>query len=140
MTFRRLLGMLLLAACAQKDPVVHTIDRITEAAEDRDAAEVASLLSSRYTGQNGGRSEVERELRRYFFGYRSIDITVRELRTESSATGGSATFRVDFAGLPKQAGGFDQYLPRSATYRFAVDLVPEEGQWKISSAQWERER
>ena len=134
---RRLAAVLLVfAACAEQDPVVRTIDRAVEAAEDRDAAEVASLLSSQYPG----RAEVERELRRYLFGYQAIDITVRELESESTADGGWATFRVDFTGTPKQAAGLDQFLPRSATYRFALDFVTEGGAQKIARAQWERER
>ena len=127
---------LILIACAEKDPVVRTINRVVEAAEDRDAAEVVESLASTYPG----RAEVERELRRYFFGYSHIDITVRDLQSESTATGGSATFRVDFTGTPKQAAGLDQFLPRSATYLFALDFVTESGEWRISKAQWERER
>ena len=128
--------MLLLAACADKDPVVRTIDHVVAAAEDRDAAEIVESLASTYAG----RAEVERELRRYLFGYNSIDVTVRELKSQSAPDGGWATFRVDFTGVPKQAAGLDQFLPRSATYRFALDFVTESGQWKISKAQWERER
>ncbi|MGZ5433771.1 MAG: hypothetical protein ACXWH7_12670, partial [Thermoanaerobaculia bacterium] len=58
-------ALILLAACAEKDPVLRTIDRVVEAAEDRDAAEIVQSLSSGYEG----RAEVERELRRYLFGY-----------------------------------------------------------------------
>lgn len=131
-----LLAVLLLAACAERDPIAATIGRVVEAAEDRDAAEVLESLSASYEG----RAQVEHELRRYLFGYESIDITVRELESDSTAAGGWATFRVDFTGVPKKAGGLDQFLPRSATYRFALDFVAEEGGQKIAKAQWERER
>jgi hypothetical protein len=135
---RRLLlaVLLVVAACAEKDPVVRTIDRVVVAAEDRDAADVVALLASGYPG----RADVELELRRYFFGYDHIDMTVRELKSQSTADGGWATFRVDFSGTPKKAAGLDQFLPRSATYRFALDFVVESGEWKIAKAQWERER
>jgi len=136
MRLRLLLAVLLLAACAEKDPVVRTIDRVIDAAEDRDAADVVQSLSSNYQG----RAEVERELRRYLFGYEHIDVTVRDLESQSTAGGGWATLRVDFTGVPKKAAGLDQFLPRSATYRFALDFVPESGEWKIAKAQWERER
>ena len=131
-----LCALIFLAACAEKDPVVSTIDRVVSAAENRDASQVVDSLSTTYLG----RADVERELRRYLFGYNSIDITVRELQSQSAADGGWATFRVDFKGVPKQAGGLDQFLPRSATYRFALDFVRESGELKISKAQWERER
>src|SRR5690242_5515198 len=60
-----LAALLLLAACGEKDPVVRTIDRVANAAEDRDAAEVIEALASTYPG----RAEAAQELRRYFFGY-----------------------------------------------------------------------
>ncbi|HET8774252.1 MAG TPA: hypothetical protein VFP80_10690 [Thermoanaerobaculia bacterium] len=128
--------LLLLAACAEKDPVVRTIDRTVDAAEDRDAADVVQSLASTYPG----RAEVAQELRRYFFGYEHLDVTVRELQSQSTPDGGWATFRVDFTGVPKKAAGLDQFLPRSATYRFALDFVVESREWKIAKAQWERER
>ena len=134
---RRLLVVLLvLAACAEKDPVVRTLDRAVAAAEDRDAGNVVALLAAGYPG----RADVELELRRYFFGYDHVDVTVRELKSKSTPEGGWATFRVDFSGTPKKAAGLDQFLPRSATYRFALDFVAESGEWKIAKAQWERER
>lgn len=136
MRLRIVLVVLLLAACAQRDPIAATIDGVVEAAEDRDAAEVMESLSASYQG----RAQVENELRRYLFGYESIDITVRELESDSTAEGGWATFRVDFTGAPRKAAGLDQFLPRSATYRFALDFVTEGGEKKISKAQWERER
>ncbi len=137
MRLRALLAALFLfAACAKKDPVVRTIDRVVDAAEDRDSAEVVEALSSGYPG----RAEVAQELRRYFFGYEHLGITVRELQSQSTPDGGVATFRVDFTGVPKKAAGLDQFLPRSATYRFALDFVVESGEWKIAKAQWERER
>lgn len=136
MRFRVLLAVLLLAGCAEKDPVVRTIDRVVDAAEDHDAAEVVQSLASSYQG----RAQVEHELRRYLFGYENIDITVRDLESQSTASGGVATLRVDFTGVPKKAAGLDQFLPRSATYRFALDFVSESGELKIAKAQWERER
>ena len=136
MRLRVVLAVLLLAACAEKDPIARTIDRVVEAAEDRDAADAMQSLAASYPG----RADVELELRRYFFGYEHIDIAVRELESQTTPEGGWATFRVDFTGAPKKAGGLDQFLPRSATYRFALDFVAEGGEWKIAKAQWERER
>ena len=127
---------MLLAACAKRDPVLRTIDHVVAAAEDRDAPEILESLATTYPE----RAEVERELRRYLFGYTSIDVTVRELESQSTPDSGWATFRVDFTGVPKKAAGLDQFLPRSATYRFALDFVTESGEWKIAKAQWERER
>ena len=135
MRFRAVLAFLLIASCAEKDPVVRALDQIVEAAEDRDAGELAEFLASSYPS----RAQTAHDLRRYFFGYDNIDVTIRDLQTQSFPTGGLATFRADFTGTPKQVGGLDQFLPRSATYRFALDFVAESGT-RISRAEWEQER
>lgn len=135
-----LIGVLLVAACGNEDPVRHTISAVTDAAEDRDAAEVMKYLSADFTGGNGGRAEAEAALKQYFFGYRTIDITVTDLQTDQSASSGAATFRVNFIGVPKTIGGLDQILPRSAVYRFDTQLSKRDGKWQITSAQWQQER
>ncbi|HEY0160607.1 MAG TPA: hypothetical protein VGF28_25190 [Thermoanaerobaculia bacterium] len=128
-----LLFVLLLFACAEQDPVARLVHGIAEAAEERDAGAVMEHVAASYAG----RAEVEQTLRRYFFGYKTFDVTVRDL--ESTVSGGEAfaTFEAAFIGVPKQLGGMDQILPRSATYRFELTLVEEGGAWKISSARWE---
>jgi hypothetical protein len=131
-----LLGLFLLVACKEKDPVVATIDQVTEAAEDRDAEEVMKYVASNYAD----RAEVQDLLRRYFFAYRTIDVSVQQLESNHSTDSGAATFRVDFLGVPKEIGGLDQIMPRTAVYRFDVDFVVENGQWKISAAEWRQER
>ena len=139
---RRLLAvvlvvLLLMAACtAEKDPVIGTVELLIEAAEDRDAEEVVAFLSSAYPG----REEVERDVRRYLFGYDNLDIVIREFHSQTNPDGGWATLHVDFIGTPKKAAGLDQFLPQTATYRFALDFVLESGGMKIAKAQWEREK
>lgn len=128
--------LLLFAACREKDPIARTIGELTDAAEKRDASAVLEHLSPTYSDANGGRREVELALRRYFFAYNSIDITVQQLKTTHSASAGQASFRVLFLGSPKSIGGMDQFLPSSASYLFDVWLVKEGGQWKIATAQW----
>jgi hypothetical protein len=128
--------LLVLVSCQKKDPIAQTIGEITDAAEARDAGAVLEHLSSTYSDANGGRREVELALRRYFFAYNSIDITVHQLETSHTASTGRATFRVLFLGSPKSAGGMDQFLPSSANYLFDVWLVKEGGEWKVATSQW----
>lgn len=132
-----LLPLLLLAlACKpEKDPIAATIDAVADAAEERDAAAVMRFLGAGFPN----RGEVETQLRRYFFGYKTIEIVVRDVNAQRSGSTAWATFLVDFVGLPKNVGGFDQYLPRTAKYRFEVTLAEEGGEWKITSAKYERE-
>jgi hypothetical protein len=128
--------LLLFLSCREKDPIASTIGQIADAAEERDASAVLEHLSSTYSDANGGRREVELALKRYFFAYNSIDITVHQLETSHTASTGRATFRVIFLGSPKSIGGMDQFLPSSANYLFDVWLVKEDGDWKIVTAQW----
>lgn len=140
---RAVLSILLLAACSEHDPVTRTIHRIAGAAEKRDAGAVVAYLASDYSGSAGTSAETEATLRRYLFGYRSIDIEIRDLETTDFGDSGRATFTAVLSGQPKKIQGLDQILPRSAAYRFEVVLVQEEGEWKITSARWseiQRER
>jgi hypothetical protein len=135
-----LIGLLLFAACSSEDPVKKTIADVTDAAEDRDLDAVMKYLSADFTSNGGGRAEAEAALKQYFFGYRTIDITVTDLETEHSGSSGAATFRVNFIGVPKTIGGLDQILPRSAVYRFDTQLAQRDGAWRITSAEWEKEK
>jgi hypothetical protein len=127
------LFVLLLFACAEQDPIAKLMSDVADAAEERDAGAVMQHVSAAYPN----RAEVENTLRRYFFAYKTFDVTVRDLETTVSGGEAFATFNVDMIGVPKQVGGMDQFLPRAATYRFDVTLVEEGGEWKIASARWE---
>lgn len=128
--------LLLYVGCRETDPVAQTIHEIADAAEARDAGAVLEHLSTHYNDANGDRAAIEQTLRRYFFAYRSIDVTVTRLETSHDASSGHAAFRVLFLGAPKSVGGMDQFLPRSATYDFEVWMEEEDGELKITTAQW----
>ena len=127
--------LLALACKPEKDPIAATIEAVADAAEERDAAAVMEYLSADFPN----RAEVETQLRRYFFGYKTIEVIIRDVNAQRSGSTAWATFLVDFVGLPKNVGGFDQYLPRAAKYRFEVTLAEAGGRWKITSAKYERE-
>lgn len=131
--------LFLLLTCKQSDPIAAVIHRVADAAENRDAGAVVENLAADYSDGNGGRKEAEDFLRRTFFGYRSIDVSIHDLQTSSSGPLGQARFAVAFAGVPKEIGGLDQILPSSARYRFEVWLKDENGAWKITQAQWRPE-
>ena len=133
MVIRRALLVLLLAcACETKDPVKATIEDAVAAAEDRDVDGVMAHLSATYPG----RAEVEQSLRQYFFGYRTIDISIDKLDISQGNTTAGAALLVKFLGVPKKIGGLDSILPSSATYRFDLQLAKEGSEWKITSAEW----
>ena len=47
-----------------------------------------------------------------------------------------ATFVATFDGAPRKVGALEAMLPRSAKVRFEMNLVPEEGRWKVAWAGW----
>jgi hypothetical protein len=124
--------VLVLAACANEDPIARVVADVAGAAEDRDAGEVMEHLSPSYER----RAEVETTLRRYFFAYDTMDIRVRNLQSTVSGAQAFVTFDADLLGTPKTIGGMDQYLPRSSTCRFELVMREESGEWKITSANW----
>jgi len=133
-------ALLLFLACRQKDPIGAVIHDVAKAAEDRDAGAVVEQLAASYADANGGRAEAEQTLRRYFFGYRSINVSISDLQTfDNGPAAAQARFVVRFIGVPKEIGGLDQILPSSATYHFEVWLAKENGDWKITNAQWHPE-
>ena len=137
---RRALGLalLLLFACREsEDPIARTVDAIADAAEDRDVGDVMQHVSTAYEGNRG---EIEAYLRRYFFAYQSFDVSISNLESQRSGDEAWATFRVKLIGVPKTVGGFDQYLPRTASYRFEVSLREEGDAWRVVSARWEELR
>lgn len=133
------IAFLLLLTCKKEDPIAGVIHAVAKAAEDRDAEAVVAYVAPGYSDENGGRREVEENLRRYFFGYRSIKVNIRDLETFRTGPAGEAKFVVDFTGSPKEIGGLDSILPSSATYRFDVWLQETDGDWKITQAQWKPE-
>lgn len=126
------LFVLLLFACAEQDPIAQLVSRVADAAEERDAGAVMAHVAASYEN----RAEVENTLRRYFFAYKTFDVTVKNLESTVSGSEAFATFDVDMIGVPKQVGGMDQFLPRAASYRFDVTLLEEGGEWRITSARW----
>lgn len=132
------IGLLPLSCGKKADPVQETIDRIVKAAEKRDSDAALENLSSEFRdAQGGGLAEAQSTLRRYLAAYESLDITIADSSIERAPNAARVTFRADLQGKPRQIGGLDGILPRSASYRFELRLVPEGDLWKIAWASWE---
>lgn len=131
------IALLLFVACKKGDPIANVIHDIEKAADDRDASAIVEKLAANYADDNGGRNEVEQNLKRYFFAYKSIDVSISDLQTWQSGPTGQARFVANFSGTAKEIGGLDQLMPSSAKYKFDVWLAKEGGDWKITNAKWE---
>lgn len=125
-----------LAACHRGDPVKQLIDNVEKAAEDRNAEKVVSYLSPRFEGNGMARDEMTQMLKQYFFGYRSIEITISDLKIDETKTTADATMHVRFIGVPKEIGGLADILPKSGQYDIAVAMQKEDDGWKVREARW----
>jgi hypothetical protein len=136
-----LLGAALAACGPAQDPVEILLAELEAAAEDRDPARFASHLSPSFTGQgNLRRSDAEAALRRALAGYETVELDVFDVEREPREGGRvHVRLRVEMTGRAQQAFGLQGLLPPDALYRFELELVPEDGVLKVTSAAWELE-
>lgn len=127
-----------LASCAkEKDPVRATLAALEEAVEDRDAEGSGALLAAGYAdAEHADRNAALLTIRRYFAAYERIAVSFSDLVVESRPDLARATFTAVFDGSPRKLGALDAMLPRGAKVRFEMNLVPEDGRWKIAWAGW----
>ncbi len=134
------LALLLLApsACRKAaDPVRATIAGLEAAAEDRDAEAAGALLAAAYAdAQHPDRATALLTIRRYFAAYESISASFSDLVVDRKPDLARATFTASFDASPRKLGALAEMLPRTAKVRFEMNLVPEEGSWKVVWASW----
>jgi hypothetical protein len=130
-----------LAGCAASDPEAEIramLAAAEEAAEARDGGFFAELIGAGYRDARGNdRDEVVRTLRGYFLANQRVEIVSRV--DEVIVEGGDAARATVHAGLVGQRagaallGGLDAEL-----YRFDLELVNDDGEWRIIGASWRR--
>ena len=125
-------------ACGKEaDPVRSTLDALAEAASDRDADAAGDLLATTYAdAEHADRGAALLTIRRYFAAYESISATFSDLTIDRKPDLARATFTATFDGAPRKIGSLEGILPRSAKVKFEMNLVPEEGRWKVTWAGW----
>ena len=127
------------ASCRKEaDPVRAAIDALAEAASDRDADAAGDLLATAYAdAEHADRAAALLTIRRYFAAYERISTTFSDLQIDRKPDLARATFTATFDGAPRKLGSLDAMLPRSAKVKFEMNLVPEEGRWKVAWAGWQ---
>ncbi len=142
--FLRVLPILVLVlplfSCKDKgDPVRAALFEVADATERTDADAVLAHISDSFTGPGGeGKEQVAAELKRYFFAYESLGVTLSDIVLEKGRDRARAFFNAELTGNPRQIGGLDGLLPRSSKWKFEVTLVLEGKAWRISTGKWER--
>lgn len=139
---RPILALLLLAAALpacrkESDPVRATLDALAKAASDRDADAAGDLLATAYAdAEHADRAAALLTIRRYFAAYESISASFSDLTIDRKPDLARVTFTATFDGAPRKIGALEGMLPRSAKVKFEMNLVPEEGRWKVAWAGW----
>jgi len=141
---RRLLCIVLLTilgSCADpqspEEAVRSVISRMEQAAEARDVGDLVEHVSERYRdGYGYGREEVSHYVRGYFIANQSIHLLTRveelDFPSEQEAR---ATVRVGMVGRDAGAAAWDV---AADVYRFKITLHREDGEWKLTYAEWSR--
>jgi hypothetical protein len=138
-----ILAVLLLAtafpSCRKEaDPVRATVDALAEAAGDRDADGAGDLLAAAYAdAEHADRAAALLTIRRYFAAYETISASFSDLAIDRKPDVARVTFLATFDGAPKKIGALEGILPRTAKVKFEMNLVPEEGRWKVAWAGWQ---
>jgi hypothetical protein len=136
-----LLCAMSIAGCGATDPELEIralLAGAEEAAEARDMGFFGDLLGASYRDARGlDRDEALRMIRGYFIANQRVEIVSRvdEVRIE----GTDAARAVVHLGLVGQRAGAGLIAGVDADlYRFELELVNDEGDWRIIGATWSR--
>jgi hypothetical protein len=136
-----ILGALSVAGCTASDPegeIRALLAAAEEAAEARDVGFFGDLLGTSYRDARGqARDEALRAIRGYFIANQRVEILsrVEEVRLE----GADAARAIVHAGMAGQrAGGGLVPNVDADLYRFELELVNDDGDWRIIGATWSR--
>jgi hypothetical protein len=131
--------LVLLAGCSDdtspEQQVRAVIDSMEQAAEDRDVGALTEHLSASYRDANGqDRAEASRYARGYFIANQSVHLLTRIESLEFPAPDEARVrLQVGMAGRGGEPGVGDL---SADLYDFDVALIREDGEWKVSYADW----
>lgn len=136
--------MLLLAAVpsschkdTEKDKIAKVVTAIEKAAGNKEIKKVLSSLSKAYRDPQGNDYQgIKDILLFYFFKHRKISVLLTNLDINVQTASATARFQAILSGRNGSSG---EIVPEAlGAYRFEVALIKESGEWKVTSAKWER--
>lgn len=121
-----------------EDAVRAVVDALESAVEARDVGDLMEHVSPGYRDAYGsGRQEASRYARGYFIAHQSIHLLTRVESIEfPSLEEARAKVLVGMAG--RDADAASAWELAAELYDFDVTLVREDGDWKVTYAQWQR--
>ncbi len=135
-TFGLSLG--LVACGGPSDPIQALLDRAERAAESRDATALRACLADDFSGPDGLTADAAADLaRRYLAGYETVALDVYDVDIEREPATARVTLRADFTGEARKIGPLANLLPPGASYRFDLELLARDGDWRVVRAGWE---
>ncbi len=129
-----------LASChtdTENERITKVITSTQKAAENKEIKKVLSSLSKTYRDPQGNDYQGIKDLLLfYFFRHQKISVLLSDLDINIQTARATAGFQAVLSGRNASSGGI---LPEAlGAYRFEVTLTKEAGEWKITSAKWER--
>ena len=132
------LGAFALFACSDGgDPVRETDDHLVSAIQDRDADDVGKVLADDFRTDDGTDKAGALALARRDLGvYRSLVITLTDVKIVRETGVAGVTFRAHMVGVPRSLGGLGDMIPGNGTYDVDLRLAERDGKWLITKAAW----
>jgi len=123
----------------EEDKVKKVITDAQAAAEEKEIRKVVNALVDTYSDPRGfNREGIRRVLLGYFLGYPKITVYINYLRVSVDGASARASFQTVLTS-GKKTGSPADVIPESlGVYRFDVSLNRISGDWKVTSATWER--
>ena len=138
-----ILGAMSVLGCGASDPereIRALLAEAEEAAEARDTGFFGDLLGASYQDARGNdRDEALRVIRGYFIANQRVEIVSRVDEVRLEGPQGDAAHAVVHAGMVGQRAG-GGLIPdvEADLYRFELELVNDDGDWRIIGATWSR--
>ena len=137
-----MIPVLLLSACSketEEDKVKKVITSVQQAAEEKKITAVLEHISKTYRDpQDNDYNGIKGLLAFYFFRHQKVKVYMPNIDIVVTGPTAKAIFQAILTGRGsgEAAGGI---LPEAlGAYNFDVLLKKEDGQWKVTSAKWER--
>ena len=132
----------MLAACSREPSAEERIREVIAAAEAaaeaRDLSDTMQLVSDRYSDVRGQDKAAIRDLMRgYFLINQSIHLLLRVEEIQFPAND-MARARVTVGMLGRQDAGGDDWSLAADVYEFDIQLLNEDDDWRLISAEWVR--
>jgi hypothetical protein len=123
----------------EEDKVRKVITDVQTAAEEKDVRKIVGNIADSYNDPQGfNRETVRRLLLGYFLGHPKVTVYINYLNISVENSSARADFQTILTS-GKKTGSATDVIPESlGVYRFDVSLDKVSGDWKVTSARWER--